>query len=81
MLANLAILILSCVITVSAVSFSVPSQVPSTASKVNAAQLSLSIEFFAFPGYTETKTLTQCLNNLEQLRGTPPAIRIGGTTQ
>ena len=79
--ANLAIFVLASVVSVCAVSFSVPSEVPSTASKINPAQLSLSIEFFAFPGYTETETLTQCLSNLEQLRGVAPAIRIGGTTQ
>ncbi|TFY70569.1 hypothetical protein EVG20_g2440 [Dentipellis fragilis] len=59
----------------------VPSSPPSTASSVDPALLSISLEFFAFPGYMQLPSTTTCLANLAGLRGTAPAVRIGGTTQ
>lgn len=43
--------------------------------------MSISIEFFAFPGYTELESTSKCLANIQSLRGAAPAVRIGGTTQ
>jgi hypothetical protein len=59
----------------------VPTITPATAVPVDPSLLSISIEFFAFPGYTELIATANCLANLASLRGAQPAIRIGGTTQ
>ncbi|KAA1472941.1 glycoside hydrolase family 79 protein [Dentipellis sp. KUC8613] len=59
----------------------IPSSSPSTATSVDPALLSISLEFFAFPGYMQLPSTTTCLANLAGLRGTAPAVRIGGTTQ
>lgn len=41
-----------------------------------------SLEFFAFPGYMSNVASTMtCLQNLKDLTGTWPPMRIGGTTQ
>ncbi|KDQ49544.1 glycoside hydrolase family 79 protein [Jaapia argillacea MUCL 33604] len=48
---------------------------------VDPAVLSVSLEFFTFPDYTTINATNNCLANIESLRGTFPAIRIGGTTQ
>ncbi|KIJ25823.1 glycoside hydrolase family 79 protein [Sphaerobolus stellatus SS14] len=48
---------------------------------VDPALLGVSLEFFAFPGYTQLSNTVQCLANIQSLRGTPPPVRIGGTTQ
>lgn len=41
-----------------------------------------SFEFFAWPGYVNNVTATStCLENLKDLSGVWPPIRIGGTTQ
>ncbi|PAV16737.1 glycoside hydrolase family 79 [Pyrrhoderma noxium] len=61
--------------------FSVPVSAPTSAVAVDSSLLSVSIEFFAFPGYTQLQSSTKCLSNIQNLRGAPPAIRIGGTTQ
>ncbi|OBZ67030.1 Solute carrier family 40 member 2 [Grifola frondosa] len=54
---------------------------PSSAAALDPSLLSVSIEFFAFPGYTEIPATNNCLANIASLRGAQPAIRIGGTTQ
>ena len=59
----------------------VPSTPPSGAVTVDPSLVSVSIEFFAFPGYTEITGTNNCLDNLASLRGAQPAVRIGGTTQ
>ena len=59
----------------------VPSTPPSGAVTVDPSLVSVSIEFFAFPGYTEITGTNYCLDNLASLRGAQPAVRIGGTTQ
>ena len=59
----------------------VPSTTPSTAAVVDPSLLSVSLEFFAFPGYTEMAGTNNCLSNFGTLRGAQPAVRIGGTTQ
>ncbi|KAI0829864.1 hypothetical protein BC628DRAFT_1314531 [Trametes gibbosa] len=59
----------------------VPSSSPSGAVAVDPSLVSVSVEFFAFPGYTQISGTNKCLANLASLRGSPPAIRIGGTTQ
>jgi hypothetical protein len=64
-----------------AFAITIPSSAPSNAAKVDPATLGVSLEFFAFPGYTELSNTVQCLANIEALRGTPPPVRIGGTTQ
>ena len=61
--------------------FVVPSTAPSSAAAVDPALLSVSIEFFAFPGYTQLAATDNCLANIAALRGAQPAVRIGGTTQ
>ncbi|KAI0780147.1 glycoside hydrolase superfamily [Fomes fomentarius] len=59
----------------------VPSTPPSDAVTVDPSLVSVSIEFFAFPGYTNITGTNQCLDNIARLRGVQPAVRIGGTTQ
>lgn len=61
--------------------FNVPSTAPASAVSYDLSLLSISIEFFAFPEYMNIKTTSNCIANLQSLRGTPPAVRIGGTTQ
>ena len=64
-----------------AYAIAVPSTTPSGAVSVDSSLVSVSIEFFAFPGYTNITGTNNCLANLATLRGAQPAIRIGGTTQ
>lgn len=59
----------------------VPSTPPSSAQSVDKSILSVSLEFFAFPGYTQLEATNNCLANIATLRGAQPAVRIGGTTQ
>ncbi|CAL1708074.1 unnamed protein product [Somion occarium] len=59
----------------------IPSSPPSSAKPVDSSLLSVSIEFFTFPAYTQIQATTNCLANIATLRGAEPAIRIGGTTQ
>ena len=59
----------------------VPSTPPSGSASVDSSLVSVSIEFFAFPGYTNITGTNNCLANLATLRGAQPAVRIGGTTQ
>ncbi|KAJ4472077.1 hypothetical protein J3R30DRAFT_1026502 [Lentinula aciculospora] len=59
----------------------VPTTAPPTASTIDSSQVAVSLEFFAFPGYTELVSTGTCLANLQALRGAPVAVRIGGTTQ
>ena len=61
--------------------FTIPSAVPTSAVTVDPALLSVSLEFFAFPGYMDLDETQTCLENLQALRGVAPAVRIGGTTQ
>ncbi|KAL2017348.1 hypothetical protein VTK56DRAFT_2271 [Thermocarpiscus australiensis] len=66
-----------------AISFNIPSSPPSNASpQLDPAPVGVSLEFFTFPGYMENVTSTsQCLENLKDLTGAWPPVRIGGTTQ
>ena len=75
------IILTALLLSASARGISVPSTPPSGAATVDPALVSVSIEFFAFPGYTEMAGTNNCLANLAALRGAQPAIRIGGTTQ
>ena len=75
------IALLSSLLFASAEAITVPSTAPSTAAVVDPSLLSVSLEFFAFPGYTQLPATANCLANLATLRGAQPAIRIGGTTQ
>jgi hypothetical protein len=61
--------------------YSVPARAPSTAQALDPALLSVSFEFFTFPDYTKIPATTGCLSLIQRLRGTAPAVRIGGTTQ
>ncbi|KAJ5950919.1 uncharacterized protein N7479_009332 [Penicillium vulpinum] len=67
----------------SGLSFDVPASPPSTASgQISKAPVGVSLEFFTFPGYIkDVKSTMRCLENLKDLTGTWPPIRIGGTTQ
>ncbi|EXK26113.1 hypothetical protein FOMG_17275 [Fusarium oxysporum f. sp. melonis 26406] len=71
------------VATVSGLAFNVPSSPPSNSSAQLAdAPVGVSFEFFAFPGYwNDVPSTSTCLQNLKDLSGTWPPIRIGGTTQ
>ncbi|KAL5046138.1 hypothetical protein BDW71DRAFT_197861 [Aspergillus fruticulosus] len=66
-----------------ALTFNVPSTPPANASKqLSAAPVGVSLEFFTFPGYFhDVPATTTCLENLKDLTGTWPPMRIGGTTQ
>ncbi|KAL2788516.1 hypothetical protein BJX66DRAFT_352655 [Aspergillus keveii] len=66
-----------------AVTFNVPASPPANASKqLSAAPVGVSLEFFTFPEYiTDVPATTTCLENLKDLTGVWPPMRIGGTTQ
>ncbi|KII96009.1 glycoside hydrolase family 79 protein [Plicaturopsis crispa FD-325 SS-3] len=72
---------LVCSILSPVLSLNIPGSTPSGAAKVDPALVSVSLEFFAFPGYTELPATANCLANLAAFRGAQPAVRIGGTTQ
>lgn len=76
-----AALLPSALCAASVLSIAIPSTPPSSAAAIDPSLLSVSIEFFAFPGYTQLAATSNCLANLAGLRGAQPAIRIGGTTQ
>jgi hypothetical protein len=59
----------------------VPTTAPSSAVVIDPASLGVSLEFFTVPNYTAIASTTNCLSNIANLRGVPPPIRIGGTTQ
>lgn len=59
----------------------VPAAPPTSAQPIDKALVSVSFEFITFPDYTAIPATTTCLANLQALRGAPPAVRIGGTTQ
>ncbi|KAI9933512.1 hypothetical protein ASPWEDRAFT_617099 [Aspergillus wentii DTO 134E9] len=63
--------------------FAIPSSPPSNSSSlIDSTPLGVSLEFFAFPDYIEKVPLTNsCLSALGEVFGTPPPMRIGGTTQ
>ncbi|CAG9997128.1 unnamed protein product [Clonostachys byssicola] len=67
----------------STLDFHVPESLPTNASpRLSVAPVGVSIEFFAFPGYVTNVPATKtCLQNLKDLTGTWPPLRIGGTTQ
>ncbi|KAJ5926689.1 hypothetical protein N7516_008462 [Penicillium verrucosum] len=64
-------------------SFNVPTSPPSNSSRqLSATPVGVSLEFFAFPEYIQdVESTTTCLQNLKDLTGTWPPMRIGGTTQ
>ncbi|KAL2855385.1 hypothetical protein BJY01DRAFT_257082 [Aspergillus pseudoustus] len=66
-----------------AVTFNVPATPPANASKqLSAAPVGVSLEFFTFPAYiNDVLATTTCLENLKDLTGVWPPMRIGGTTQ
>ncbi|KNG88144.1 hypothetical protein ANOM_003351 [Aspergillus nomiae NRRL 13137] len=61
----------------------VPASAPTNASaQLVDAPVGLSLEFFTFPAYMNDVDATKtCLQNLKELTGTWPPLRIGGTTQ
>ncbi|KAF4123599.1 Glycoside hydrolase family 79 [Geosmithia morbida] len=67
----------------SGLTFDLPSSPPSTASaQLSDAPVGVSFEFFAFPAYmNDVASTNKCLQNLKDVSGTWPPIRIGGTTQ
>lgn len=77
----LELLVLLVVAAQSTHAITVPQTAPSNASTIDPSLLSVSIEFFAFPGYTDLSATSTCLANIASLRGAHPAVRIGGTTQ
>ncbi|KAL3466116.1 hypothetical protein BJX64DRAFT_296058 [Aspergillus heterothallicus] len=66
-----------------ATTFNVPATPPANASKqLSAAPVGVSLEFFTFPGYiNDVPATATCLENLKDLTGVWPPMRIGGTTQ
>ncbi|KAJ5174584.1 uncharacterized protein N7482_000461 [Penicillium canariense] len=64
-------------------SFNIPtSPPPNSSGQLSAAPVGVSLEFFTFPEYMEDVASTKtCLQNLKDLTGTWPRLRIGGTTQ
>lgn len=72
---------LLCLIIESWCQLNVPSSAPPDAIAVDPALLSVSLEFFAFPGYMDLNNTAPCLDQLQASRGHAPAVRIGGTTQ
>ncbi|KAE8404908.1 hypothetical protein BDV37DRAFT_282440 [Aspergillus pseudonomiae] len=67
----------------SAWTIDVPASAPTNASaQLIDAPVGLSLEFFTFPAYMNDVDATKtCLQNLKELTGTWPPLRIGGTTQ
>ncbi|CAG8945362.1 unnamed protein product [Penicillium salamii] len=67
----------------SGLNFNVPASPPSNSSgQISAAPVGVSLEFFTFPEYIQDlPSTTTCLQNLKDLTGTWPPVRIGGTTQ
>lgn len=75
-------LITACHSLAASETFSVPTSRPIGAATLDPAPVGLSFEFFTFPAYFINVTSTnQCLENFQDLTGTWPPIRIGGTTQ
>ncbi|KAF7595496.1 hypothetical protein BBP40_005832 [Aspergillus hancockii] len=74
---------LGLVASASGLSFHVPATPPSNASgQLDNAPVGLSLEFFTFPAYMNDVAATKtCLQNLKDVSGTWPPLRIGGTTQ
>ncbi|CAG8395580.1 unnamed protein product [Penicillium salamii] len=70
-------------ISASGLSFNVPaSPPPNSSGQISAAPVGVSLEFFTFPEYIQDlPSTTTCLQNLKDLTGTWPPVRIGGTTQ
>ncbi|KPM35796.1 hypothetical protein AK830_g10777 [Neonectria ditissima] len=75
--------LLSQMLRVSGLTFNVPTTAPSNSSaQLPVAPVGVSLEFFTFPGYMNDVAATStCLQNLKDLTGTWPPLRIGGTTQ
>lgn len=82
-LLHLAVGLLAAAAPTSALTFNVPASAPTNASaQLAEAPVGLSLEFFTFPAYMNDVEATKtCLQNLKELTGTWPPIRIGGTTQ
>ncbi|KAK7060146.1 hypothetical protein VNI00_000910 [Paramarasmius palmivorus] len=80
LLHSFAILVSSALVS-TVMGVSIPTAAPSSAATIDKSLLAVSIEFFAFPGYTNVTSTSKCLENLGNLRGSPVAVRIGGTTQ
>jgi hypothetical protein len=90
-------LILPALASAATSTYAVPASAPTGAKQLDPAPVGVSLvhghlictptdgsrfEFFAFPSYFTNVTATnQCLKNFQQLTGTWPPIRIGGTTQ
>ncbi|KAJ6089810.1 hypothetical protein N7467_005026 [Penicillium canescens] len=75
--------LLGLAVSASGLSFHVPASPPSNSSgQISATPVGVSLEFFAFPKYfQEVDATTTCLQNMKDLTGTWPPVRIGGTTQ
>ncbi|KAJ5283932.1 hypothetical protein N7505_001912 [Penicillium chrysogenum] len=75
--------LLGLVASASGLTFDIPTSPPSNSSgQLSAAPVGVSLEFFTFPEYIQdVKSTMTCLENLKDLTGTWPPMRIGGTTQ
>ncbi|KAH8680264.1 Six-hairpin glycosidase-like protein [Ilyonectria robusta] len=75
--------LLSQIALASGLTFNIPTTVPANASgQIPDAPVGVSLEFFAFPGYfNDVASTSKCLQNLKDVSGTWPPLRIGGTTQ
>ncbi|KAJ6029472.1 hypothetical protein N7499_000620 [Penicillium canescens] len=80
---SISMSLLGLAVSASGLSFNVPTFPPSNSSgQISAAPVGVSLEFFAFPKYfQEVDATTTCLQNMKDLTGTWPPLRIGGTTQ
>ncbi|KAI0024059.1 hypothetical protein F4780DRAFT_798306 [Xylariomycetidae sp. FL0641] len=65
-----------------AVTYPIPSAVPSNAAQLDAAPIGVSFEFFMWPSYmTNISIAVDCLSHFDELYGKKTPTRIGGTTQ
>ncbi|KAH7176813.1 hypothetical protein EDB81DRAFT_675770 [Dactylonectria macrodidyma] len=77
------ILLLSQIALAAAVTFNVPTTKPANISgQIPDAPVGVSLEFFTFPAYiNDVASTLKCLENLKDVSGSWPPMRIGGTTQ
>ncbi|KAJ6180572.1 hypothetical protein N7519_011033 [Penicillium mononematosum] len=79
----ISVSLLGLVASASGLTFDIPtSPPPNSSGQLSAAPVGVSLEFFTFPEYIQdVKSTMTCLENLKDLTGTWPPMRIGGTTQ
>ncbi|KAF7553526.1 hypothetical protein G7Z17_g3530 [Cylindrodendrum hubeiense] len=75
--------LLSHIALASALTFNIPTTIPANVSgQIPDAPVGVSLEFFTFPAYfNDVASTSKCLENLKDITGSWPPLRIGGTTQ